>query len=295
MEVDKFTSHTRGFIKIQDGCNNYCSYCIIPYVRGNIRSKDIDVALKEAKELVANNHKEIVLTGIHTGSYGVGYGFDLVDLINKMSTIPGLKRIRLSSIEITELNDKFMELLKNNAILCDHLHIPLQSGSEKILKLMNRKYDKARYESIINQIRAIRPEISITTDVIVGFPGETESDFNECLDFCKKMQYAKIHVFPYSKREGTKAASMPNQLDNKTKKDRARKLIELSNELEEEYNQKFVGRNMDVLVEEYKDGCSIGHTSNYLKVVIETEVPTNEFYNVKITNASSSEVTGKIN
>lgn len=295
MEVDKFTSHTRGFIKIQDGCNNYCSYCIIPYVRGNIRSKDINVALKEAQELVANNHKEIVLTGIHTGSYGVGCDFDLVDLINKMSTIPGLKRIRLSSIEITELNDKFMELLKNNTILCDHLHIPLQSGSEKILKLMNRKYDKSRYESIINQIRAIRPEISITTDVIVGFPGETESDFNECLDFCRKIKYAKIHVFPYSKREGTKAASMPNQLDNKTKKDRARKLIELSNELEETYNQKFVGRNMDVLVEEHKDGCSIGHTSNYLKVVIKGEVPTNEFYNVKITNASSSEVAGKIN
>lgn len=295
MKVDKFTSHTRGFIKIQDGCNNYCSYCIIPYVRGNIRSKDINVALKEAQELVANNHKEIVLTGIHTGSYGVGYDFDLVDLINKMSTIPGLKRIRLSSIEITELNDKFMELLKNNTILCDHLHIPLQSGSEKILKLMNRKYDKARYESIINQIRAIRPEISITTDVIVGFPGETESDFNECLDFCGKIKYAKIHVFPYSKREGTKATSMPNQLDNKTKKDRARKLIELSNELEEAYNQKFLGRNMDVLVEEYKDSCSIGHTSNYLKVVIETKVPTNEFYNVKITKTSSSEVTGKIN
>ena len=187
MKVDKFTSHTRGFIKIQDGCNNYCSYCIIPYVRGNIRSKDINVALKEAQELVANNHKEIVLTGIHTGSYGVGYDFDLVDLINKMSTIPGLKRIRLSSIEITELNDKFMELLKNNTILCDHLHIPLQSGSEKILKLMNRKYDKSRYESIINQIRAIRPEISITTDVIVAFPAEPESDFNDGPDFFAKI------------------------------------------------------------------------------------------------------------
>ena len=200
MVVDKFRSHTRAFIKIQDGCNNYCSYCIIPYLRGNLRSKDINKVIEEAKNLVNNNHKEIVLTGIHTGSYGRELGYDLSDLLRELIKIDGLKRIRISSIEFTEINDKFLEVLNSSKVIVDHLHIPLQSGSERILKLMNRKYSKDEYKNIIVKIRSIRPNISISTDVIVGFPSESEDDFKECIDFCKEIKFSKIHVFPYYKR-----------------------------------------------------------------------------------------------
>jgi threonylcarbamoyladenosine tRNA methylthiotransferase MtaB len=282
MQVDKFETHTRAYIKIQDGCNNFCAYCIIPYMRGNIRSKDINIAFDEAKTLVNNGHQEIVLIGIHTGSYGRGQGYDLVDLMTKMSTLDKLKRIRLSSIEITELDDKFFNFLNTNNKLCNHLHIPLQSGSEHILKIMGRKYDKKYYLDTINKIRSIRPDINISTDVIVGFPGETEEDFQECIDFCKTIKFAKIHVFPYSKRDGTRAALMKEQLDNGIKKDRARKLIEVSNKLEREYNEKFMNKTVEVLVEEHENGHVVGHTSNYLKVYIDDEYPRNTFVNVTI-------------
>lgn len=293
MDVDKFKGHTRAFMKIQDGCNNYCAYCIIPYLRGNIRSKDINLAFKEAKRLVQNNHFEIVLTGIHTGSYGRGCGYDLVDLMNKMVTIDKLKRIRLSSIEITELDDKFFDFLGNNDKLCNHLHIPLQSGSEKILKLMGRKYDKAYYLYVIKKIRGIRPDINISTDVIVGFPGETEEDFQECVDFCKQVGFAKIHVFPYSKRDGTRASLMPHQLDMGVKRDRARKLIEVSNELEKKYNEQFLNKEVEVLVETEEHGENYGHTSNYLKVILDHEYPQNSFVNVRIYKCDDTVVYGK--
>ena len=293
MEVDKFKDQTRAYMKIQDGCNNYCAYCIIPYVRGNIRSKDINLALNEAKELVKNKHYEIVLTGIHTGSYGRGCGYDLVDLMNKMVTIDDLKRIRLSSIEITELDDKFFEFLKNNDKLCNYLHVPLQAGSDKILKLMGRHYDLDYYQKTINKIRSIRPDINISTDVIVGFPGETEEDFQECIEFCKQIGFAKIHVFPYSKRDGTKAASMPEQIDMGIKKERARRLIEVSNELEKKYNEKFLNKEVEVLVEAKEGNLTIGHTSNYLKVIIDGDYPKNTFMKVKIYKCSDSEVFAK--
>ncbi|MGM9834980.1 MAG: tRNA (N(6)-L-threonylcarbamoyladenosine(37)-C(2))-methylthiotransferase MtaB [Bacilli bacterium] len=295
MSIDKFSSHTRAFMKIQDGCNNYCSYCIIPYMRGSLRSKDINLAFEEAQNLVANGHKEIVLTGIHTGSYGREKDYDLVDLINKMSTIIGLERIRISSIEITEINDKFLDMLKNNPKVCNHLHIPLQSGSEEILKLMNRKYDKSLYKQIIDRIRNIRPNISISTDVIVGFPGETEEMFLECISFCEEMKFSKIHVFPYSRREGTKACTLPNHLDNSIKKCRARKLIEISNRLELQYNTNFIEQDVEVLIEEIKDGYSIGHTSNYLKVFINEILETNETYKIHIVEAYQEYVKGIIN
>lgn len=294
MSVFRFSSHTRAFMKIQDGCNNYCSYCIIPYMRGNLRSKDINAALKEAQVLVANGHKEIVLTGIHTGSYGKELGYDLADLLTLMSKIKNLERIRISSIEITEINDKFLETLKNNNKICNHLHIPLQSGSDSILKLMNRKYDTQKYTEIINKIRSIRPDISISTDVIVGFPGETIEMFNDCVKFCQKIEFSKIHVFPYSRREGTKACELPNHLENKEKKCRAKKLIFISEELEKKYNQKFLDKKCAVLIEEVKDNISIGHTSNYLKVLIDGKLETNKMYNVKITEVYQEYVKGKI-
>ena len=257
---------TRAFVKIQDGCNNFCSYCIIPYVRGNVRSKELTSVLEEVEQLVKEGKKEIVLTGIHTGNYGRDLGISLSYLLKKLVTIENLKRIRISSIEITELDDEFMELLKNEKIIVDHMHIPLQSGSDKILKLMNRKYDKAYFIDKLEQIRQIRENISITTDVIVGFPNETLEDFLECIDTIKQCHFTKIHVFPYSKREGTKAASMDGQIDTNTKKERVKKLLELSEELEKEYMEKFVGQIVEVLPEVEKNGFLIGHTGNYLQV-----------------------------
>lgn len=282
MNVDKFSSHTRAFVKIQDGCNNFCSYCIIPYVRGNIRSKDFTKTLEEIKRLVDNGHKEIVLTGIHTGSYGYGLNYDLSDLLHEMSKIEGLERIRISSIEVTELNDKFLEELKNNKKICNHMHIPLQAGSDEILKKMNRKYNLDYFFNKINEIRNIRPDISITTDVIVGHPYETNELFEKTIDTCKKLKFAKIHVFPYSKRDGTASSRMPNQVDEHEKKLRSHKLIEVSNELESNYNNKFIGKKLDVLIEEVNNNIAIGHTSNYLRVELNGDYQKNRIYNVEI-------------
>lgn len=266
MEIDEF-HHTRAFIKIQDGCNNFCSYCIIPFVRGTNRSKSFDKIIEESNLLVNSGHKEIVLTGIDTGSYKDN-DKDLVDLINKLSEIDGLQRIRLSSVEITELNDKFMNMLKNNNKLCNHLHIPLQSGSNEILKKMNRKYDLDYFKNNIKEIRNIRSDISITTDLIVGHPFETEELFNETLDTINEIRFSKVHVFPYSKRNGTVSARMDNQISESTKKDRVKQVLKLSSILESEYYNKFKGKTVDVLIEEIKDNVGIGHTSNYLLVSV---------------------------
>ena len=282
MEIDKFTSHTRAFVKIQDGCNNFCSFCIIPYVRGNIRSKDFDTAVKEITTLVNNGHKEIVLTGIHTGSYGYGLGYDLTDLIHEISKLDNLKRIRISSIEVTELDDKFLEELRNNNKICDHMHIPLQAGSDEILKKMNRKYNLEYFFNKIATIRSIRPDINISTDVIVGHPYETEELFNKTLETCEKLKFAKIHVFPYSKRDGTPSARMPEQVSDEEKKNRSRKLIELSNKLQNEYESSFIGKELEVLIEEKIGDKYVGHTSNFIKLYIKDEVELNKMYNIKI-------------
>lgn len=278
MIINKF-DHTRAFIKIQDGCDNFCSYCIIPFMRGVNRSKEFSKIICEAKTLVQNNHKEIVLTGIHTGSYHYN-DYDLVDVINALSKIPNLERIRLSSVEITELNAKFMEMLKENPKFCNHLHIPLQSGSQKILKLMNRKYDPDFFRKKIALIRSIRPDISITTDIIVGFPSETSSDFLETYELAKELEFSKIHVFPYSKRSKTVASKMP-EVASLEKKQRVQKLLELSRILENKYQQKFIGQKVAVLIEEVKDNKSIGHTSNYLKVVTEKKFEKNKIYEIE--------------
>ena len=270
-------NHVRAFVKIEDGCDNFCSYCIIPFVRGSVRSKDFDTVIKEAKLLTEHGHKEIVLTGIHTGHY-MSNNHDLTDLINELSKIDDLLRIRISSIEITELNDKFLEMLKINKKVCNHLHIPLQAGSDEILKRMNRKYDLAYYEEKINKIRSIRSDISITTDIIVGFPYETDELFSETLEFSKKMNFSKIHVFPYSIRVGTAAASMPNQVDEVTKKVRVKKLMALSEKQEKEYYEKFKGKELDILVEECDNNVSIGHTSNYLMVTLNENLLVGKIY-----------------
>ncbi len=294
MKVNEFNDLTRAYVKIQDGCNNYCAYCIIPYVRGSIRSKNFLEAVNEIKDLVLKGHKEIVFTGINTGAYGKEHGkYDLTDLIREISKIDGLDRIRVSSIEITEIDDKFIEEMRVNPKLCAHLHVSLQSGSERVLQIMNRKYTKAIYLEKINKLKNARPEMNLTTDVIVGFPTETEEEFLECVDYCKEVGFSKIHVFPYSMREGTKAASMSGQIPNNIKKDRARRLIEIDNDLQLEFNKKFIGTKVNVLVEEVIDGKSIGHTQNFLKVLVDKELATNTCYDVIITDANIDYVVGK--
>lgn len=277
MEINSF-NQTRAYIKIQDGCDNFCAYCIIPFMRGKCRSKNFELVIEEAKKLVASGHKEIVLTGIHTGSYNDN-GKDLVDLIDELSKIECLKRIRLSSVEITELNDKFMKMLQTNSKFCDHLHIPLQAGSDEMLKLMNRKYNLEFFFNKINEIRKIRPNISITTDIIVGFPTETKEMFNKTYETAKKIKFSKIHVFPYSKRNGT-IASRLKEVNSQEKTNRVHKLLELSDMLEMEYNNKFKNKKVEVLIEEVKNGKSIGHTSNYLKVETDELLTINDLYDI---------------
>ncbi len=276
MSVNRFTTHTRAFVKIQDGCDNFCSYCVIPFVRGSIRSKDFVETLNEVNTLVSNGHQEIVLTGIHTGSYGVNTPYDLTDLIHAISKNENLKRIRISSIEITELNDKFLKELKENPKICDHLHIPLQAGSNEILRKMNRKYDLKYFEEKLKKIREIRPSISITTDIIVGHPFETEELFLETIETSKRFQFSKIHVFPYSKREGTAASLMKEQVPGELKKDRSKRLCNLSLELEENYASKFLLEPIEVLVESLGVGC----TSNYLKIKLSESISPNTFVTV---------------
>ena len=278
MEVD-ISDHTRAYIKIEDGCDNFCSYCIIPFVRGKKRSKDFSLVLREVQHLANNGYKEIVLTGIDTGGYESN-GKDLTDLIHEMSKINGIERIRQSSIEITQINEKFINELKNNNKICDHIHIPLQSGSDSILKLMNRKYDLKFFFDKIDMIRSVRPDISITTDVIVGFPGETEEMFLETMETCKKINFSKIHAFPYSERKGTKASMMDGKVPESVKHERVKKLLELSDSLEKSYYDKFKGKKLDVLIEEVNEFGSKGHTSNYLMVHTNEKLQKGEIYNL---------------
>lgn len=263
MMLENF-NQTRAFVKIEDGCENFCSYCIIPYTRGKVRSRDIESILEEVKNLINKGHKEIVLTGIHTGHYNYN-GKRLAFLLNLLCDIKELERIRISSIEITELDDEFLETLKNNPKIVNHLHIPLQTGNNKILKDMNRKYDMEYFYDKINQIKQIRPEMNVTTDVIVGYPTETEEDFNETLENIEKLEFGKVHVFPYSKREGTPSALLKD-LDQTIKKARSHELLELSQKLENIFLKKHLEKNVYFLPEVYKDNYLIGHTDDYTLV-----------------------------
>ena len=281
MKLNNFNK-TRAFVKIEDGCENFCSYCIIPYSRGKVRSKLMEEVLDEVNTLVNNGHREIVLTGIHTGHYGADIKeYDFSDLLNEICKIKGLERLRISSIEITELDDKFLETLKNNKIIVDHMHIPLQSGCDKTLKEMNRKYDVAYFKDKIKKIRSIRPNISITTDVIVGFPNETEDDFNTTVNTIKEIKFTKLHVFPFSVRKLTVAETMDNQIDEKTKKERVHILMNISKELELDYMNKFVGCEVEFIPEVLKDGYIIGHTGNYLQ--IKSKIKSNGHETIKTT------------
>lgn len=295
MYITNYEGRTRAFVKIQDGCDNFCSYCIIPYVRGRCRSKNYNKVLEEIETLTQNNYKEIVLTGIHTGRYGKDIGTTLSNLLQDILKIKGLYRLRISSIEITEITDEILEIIQKNNVIAEHLHIPLQAGSDEILKLMNRKYDTEYYEKIISKLRKINPNISISTDIIVGFPGETEELFNKTLAFSKKIGFSKIHVFPYSERKNTLAMKLPNHLDGEVKKARAKKLIELSKALEIEYMNNFLGTNIDVLIETSNNNISYGHTSNYLYIKIPGKYNSEDIVKVHLTEVDYPYIIGKVN
>ena len=261
--------HTRAFVKIEDGCQNFCSYCIIPYARGPVRSKPLLVALREFKEIAKMGYKEIVLSGIDTGKYyDKETNTNFSGLIKKMiENIPEIERIRVSSVEITQIDDEFIELLKNNKVIASHIHLPLQSGSDIVLKDMRRKYDTNKFLEVVNKLRLARPDISITTDVIVGFPTETDLEFKNSVEFIKKVNFSKVHVFPYSMRKNTLAAKMP-QLDDNIKKERTKVLIHEASILEKNYYLSFVGKIYDVLFEQSDDKYTYGHTTNYLEIKV---------------------------
>lgn len=267
LEVTSY-DHTRAFVKIEDGCENFCTYCIIPYARGPVRSKKSDDVIAELNRITASGYQEVVLAGIHTGRYNDN-GLVLSGLINRiLKEVPQLVRLRLSSIEINEIDDDFINLMKESPVLANHLHLPLQAGSDEILKKMERRYDLSFFEEKIKKIRSVRPDISITTDVIVGFPYETEEYFNETKEFVKRIGFSKLHVFPYSKRRGTKAALMP-QVEENLKKQRTTELLKLSNQLEKEYACKFIDSIEEAIIEQtYEEKYMVGHTSNYLQVIL---------------------------
>ena len=283
MFISHFGSHTRAFVKIQDGCNAFCSYCIIPYTRGRIRSKDPDDVVKEVSSLVSAGYKEIVLTGIHTGKYGIDLeNMNLEKLLRRLVNIPNIYRIRLSSIEINEITDGIMDLIRESNVIARHFHIPLQSGSDSVLKAMNRHYSVSDFITKINKIRDIDDDISITTDLIVGFPGESDDDFMETLSTLEKIRFTKIHTFPYSKRDGTVASEMDNQVDDVVKKRRVMKVLDLSHNLEREFYCKYIGKVFDGVSELRKDGSYLIHTSNFIPVIVYDDILNNQIVKVII-------------
>ena len=288
--------HTRAFVKIEDGCQNFCSYCIIPYARGPVRSKPLMVTLRELKEISKLGYKEVVLSGIDTGKYydpetNTNFSGLIKQIINN---IPDIKRIRVSSVEITQIDDEFIDLLKNNKVIASHIHLPIQSGSDNVLKYMKRKYDTKIFLDKVNLLRIARPDIAITTDVIVGFPTESEEDFINSLNFIKEIKFAKVHVFPYSTRKNTPASKM-KQLDENVKKERTKKLIKISDELEYNYYQEYIGKTYDVLFEQSNDKYTIGHTTNYLEVKVnKNDDLIGKIFDVKLEKYDNGSIIGTI-
>ena len=269
-----YTEKTRAVIKVQDGCDRFCSYCLIPYARGHIRSRKIENVIEEIKKVVEEGINEVVITGIHIASYGrdfKGENIGLIDLLEEINKIQGLNRIRLGSIEPTIITDEFVEKLSKLDKICDHFHLSLQSGCTETLKRMNRRYTTEEFKAVTKRLRAKFPNAALTTDIIVGFPGETDEEFNTTYEFLKEIAFYKMHIFKYSQRKGTKAAVMPNQVDGKIKEERSKKLIELSNENEYNYNKKYIGKQVEVLFEEREGEYLKGHTTNYIVVKHKTD------------------------
>ena len=271
LKIEDYQDKTRAFLKIQDGCNRFCTYCTIPYARGSVCSKDPNKVISEVKELAKNGFKEVILSGIHTASYGLDLegNVNLISIIEEIEGIEGIERIRIGSIEPAFFTPEVIEKIKGFKKLCPHFHLSLQSGCDATLKRMNRRYTAKEYEDSVNLLRETMPDVSISTDVIVGFPGETEEEFNETYEFLKRIKLTKTHIFKYSPRKGTKAADMPNQIDGNIKDERSKKLIELNDINEKAFIEKFIGKEMDVLMEQEvkgKEGIYEGYTRNYIKV-----------------------------
>ena len=284
-----YTEKTRAVIKVQDGCDRFCSYCLIPYARGHIRSRKIENVIEEIKKVVEEGINEVVITGIHIASYGrdfKGKNIGLIDLLEEINKIQGLHRIRLGSIEPTIITDEFVERLSKLDKICDHFHLSLQSGCTETLKRMNRRYTTEEFRDVTKRLRAKSPNAALTTDIIVGFPGETDDEFNTTYEFLKDIAFYKMHIFKYSQRKGTKAAVMPNQVDGKIKEERSKKLIELSNENEYNYNKKYIGKQVEVLFEEREGEYLKGHTTNY--IVVKHKTDKNDLIN-KIAKVTVSE------
>lgn len=270
MQITNFNDKTRAFVKIEDGCNSFCTYCMIPYARGPVRSRDIENIVDEVKTLSKNGFSEVVLTGIHIASYGLDIkdgGLTLYDVIKCVHEIDGIKRIRLGSIEPRILTEDFVRKLSELPKVCDHFHISLQSGCDETLKRMNRKYDTALYRQVVENIRKYMPQSAITTDIMVGFPGETEDEFKTSVAFLEEICFAESHVFAYSNRKGTKADKMPHQVKRKDKNERAAIMAEAAKSCREKFLVSFIGKEIEVLLErEVESGIYEGHTSNYIKV-----------------------------
>lgn len=266
-----YTEKTRAVIKIQDGCDRFCSYCIIPYARGRVRSRKIENIISEIQDIAKKGLKEVVITGIHIASYGKDFrdGTTLIDLLEEINKIEGIQRIRLGSIEPTIITKEFIQRLTNLEKVCDHFHLSLQSGCDETLKRMNRKYTTEEFKNGTDLLKQAYPNVALTTDIIVGFPNETDIEFNTTYEFLQRINFYKMHVFKYSQRKGTKAAEMPNQIDGKVKEERSSKLIELSNENQLEHNKKYIGKQIDVLFEEKEGKYVKGHTTNYIVVYVE--------------------------
>lgn len=300
LAINEYQDKTRAFLKIQDGCNKFCTYCLIPYARGAVCSKSPELILKEVKELSRNGFKEIILSGVHTASYGVDLEGDwnLIKILKEINNIDGIERIRIGSIDPNFFTDEVIEIVSKIDKVCPHFHLSLQSGSDATLRRMNRKYTAADYKRAVNTLRRFMPDVSLTTDVIVGFPGESKEEFQETYEFLKDIKLNKMHIFKYSKRTGTKAATMPFQVDGNLKEERSKQLLDLSLILEKEFMEKFVGRDMMVLYEEShgeKENHYVGYTENYIKVVTEScEDLSGKIVKTHLTSVEEENMIGKL-
>ena len=294
--VTSYTEKTRAVIKVQDGCDRFCTYCIIPYARGHVRSRKIESVVEEIKKIAENGIKEVVITGIHIASYGKDFKekIGLIDLLEEINKIDGIERIRLGSIEPTLITEEFLSRLKKLEKICEHFHLSLQSGSDDTLKRMNRRYSISEFEEVCQLLRETYNDVNLTTDIIVGFPGETDGEFNDTYEFLSRINFYKMHVFKYSQRKGTKAAVMPNQIDGSIKELRSNKLIKLSENQEKMINDSYIGKEVKVLFEEKEDNFIKGHTKNYMVVKVPYKDIENKILKVKIIRQENLELVGEI-
>ncbi|HAN10575.1 MAG TPA: tRNA (N(6)-L-threonylcarbamoyladenosine(37)-C(2))-methylthiotransferase MtaB [Clostridiales bacterium] len=297
MKISSTQDSTRAYVKIQDGCKNYCAYCIIPYLRGAVRSRKLTEVLEEVEILANKGYKEIVLAGIEVASYGEDLGdIRLIHILEETSKVKGVERIRLSSMYPTIIDEEFVNRIKELRNVCNHFHLSLQSGNDATLKRMNRKYTTDQYRQAIKLLKENIPDVAITTDIIVGFPGETEEEFESTYNFVQEMKFSKIHVFKYSKRKGTKAETLENQIDENIKNNRSHKMINLGESLEKEFLENYIGRELDVLFEgntKSKGNLYPGHSMNYLKVVVASEVSLkNEIKRIRIDKVEKDYLVG---